>query len=345
MKIIAAVDGTKYSEAAIDALMGMNWPADTQIKILTVLPAEEPGFGFVKLGPGKSAQHLQELEANTLAALKNAFAEREKDMPCKISYEVLAAGDAKSQIVEAAKNWAANLIVMGSRGARGVELMLLGSVSQGVLNTAPCPVIIVKSDEHQAQVQHRLRKGYKSLVLAVDSSQYSLAALNWLKSLKWSEDTKLTLVTVVQSLADAVYTEQDAMIVADLVTKQDATLNLAKSELQNLAKDLSANFAADNIRVHVAIGDPREAIMQAAQKSSADLIVMGSHGRTGLTKLFIGSVSQAVSVHAPCSVAIIRGVVPKGKMGQLNQSGLFTADTKEELMKFYAQVSQKKDES
>jgi nucleotide-binding universal stress UspA family protein len=133
-------------------------------------------------------------------------------------------------------------------------------------------------------------------------------------------------------------TAQDAVMVTELMMQQDATVALAETELQKVAKELSDTVKAENINMQVSVGDPRECILQAAETYGADLIVMGSHGRTGLTKFFIGSVSQAVAVHAPNSVVIIRGVVPKGKMGQLNQSGLFVAENNEELQKKYAEI-------
>ena len=89
-----------------------------------------------------------------------------------------------------------------------------------------------------------------------------------------------------------------------------------------MAQELAAKVGADRVSIEVGEGDPREAILNIAATSSSDLIVMGSHGRTGLTKIFMGSVSQAVSVHAPCAVAIVRGIVPKGKT-TMQQTGMF----------------------
>jgi UDP-N-acetylmuramate-alanine ligase len=114
---------------------------------------------------------------------------------------------------------------------------------------------------------------------------------------------------------------------------------LAENELKKLSAELEENFKAENISNEVIVGDPRESILQTAATAKADLIVMGSHGRTGLTKLFIGSVSQAIAGHAPCSVAVIRGVVPKGKVGALNQSGLFVATNKEEYDQKYNELT------
>jgi nucleotide-binding universal stress UspA family protein len=98
---------------------------------------------------------------------------------------------------------------------------------------------------------------------------------------------------------------------------------LAKTELTKLSTDLAASVGAKNVTIEVGEGDPKDVILNIATAWSADLIVMGSHGRTGLDKLLLGSVSQAVALHAPCSVAIIRGIIAKGK-SQQRQTGMFS---------------------
>ena len=61
------------------------------------------------------------------------------------------------------------------------------------------------------------------------------------------------------------------------------------------------------IQTEVALGDPREVILRVAQEHNADLIVVGSHGRSGIPKLLMGSVASHVVTHAPCNVLVVKG--------------------------------------
>lgn len=320
MKVIAAVDGTPVSEAALEALMAMKFAEGTEIKLLSVLkPGETPLLAMLK-GGRQGADHTQ-LQESAKAALEEMRGRVEASMPgCKLSYELLQ-GDPKVKISEAARNWSANLIVMGSRGNKGVDLIVLGSVSQGVLMQAPCPVIIVKPEEKRS-----IGDGFKNVLIAMDNSPYSQAALNWLKGLDWGSDVRFKLISVVQSLSDTLVDEQLAVRSSAVVLEHETTVAMAETELQIHANELSTKVDGSRIITEVLEGDPREAILQAASDWPAHLIVMGSHGRTGLTKLLIGSVSQAVAVHADCSVAIVRGLVAKGQSDPMQKTGAFKMD-------------------
>ncbi len=327
MKIIAAVDGTPNSEAALDALVGMNLPTDTEIKLVTVVRSDETPLSFLWKGSSKGSLQQEFVEASE-NALNQMVVELGKLIKgCKISAEVLQ-GDAKTQITEAAKKWGADLIIMGSRGNRGVDLIVLGSVSQGVIMQSPCPVIVVKPDD-----EYDLQKGFKNIIIAVDNSSYSQAALDWLKKFTWSSDTAFKLITVVPPLSDAISDVGDVARTSELSRQHEATINSAKQELQAVANELAKTITGGNISIEVGEGDPREAVLQMATVWGADLIVMGSHGRTGLTKLLIGSVSQAVALQSQCSVAIIRGLLPKGAGSEWRKTGRFAVVSPEQLVR------------
>lgn len=315
MKIIVAFDGTPPSEAAINALQEMQWPQGTEIKLLSVLRSDEISLPFLSKGPSQvSQEHMAAAEK----ALKEKSALLEKKMTgCTVSHEI-SQGDAKTKIVEVAKQWGANSIFIGQRGIHGVEPMLLGSVSQGVLLQSPCPVIIVKSDAER-EVSSPL---FKRVLVAVDNSAYSKAALSWIKQINWADNVEFKIVTVVAPLIDQVESLQDATRVEALGLEHEALIAAAKKELEGEVASLKTHFANAKISSGVGQGDPREVILQAAFAMQSDLIVMGSHGRTGLEKLLIGSVSQAIAVQAECSVAIVRGLVPKGT-NKMQLSGRF----------------------
>ncbi|CAN5232788.1 hypothetical protein BH10CYA1_BH10CYA1_08230 [soil metagenome] len=300
MKIIVAIDGSQSSEAAVDALTNIQLAPGTEVKLLIAI---EP---------------YQDAIAKATDALKGMTDELQKKLiGCTVTYEV-AQGDAKSRITEIAKAWSANLIIMGSRGRKGLELMLMGSVSQGVLTQSPCPVIIAKAGE-----THDPSNGFKNILITVDNSEYSKAALTWLQGIQWGPETQFKIATIVQPLVDSFDSVGSITDATNLTRQHDDLIGMAKGEVAKLSADLAAAVGPKNVSIEVGEGDPKDVIINIATSWSADLIVMGSHGRTGLDKLLLGSVSQAVALHAPCSVAIVRGIIAKGK-GQQRQTGMFS---------------------
>jgi nucleotide-binding universal stress UspA family protein len=144
MKILVAIDGSDFSQAALDSVMARPWPPDTEVKILHVVEPPsllmgremggyDPEFEAVWKALRGQAKHLVEKAAGKMRAAK-----------FNVSTE-LVEGDPKSQIIDIAHEWRADMIVLGSHGRTGLNRFLMGSVSQGVVRHAHCSVEIIRS--------------------------------------------------------------------------------------------------------------------------------------------------------------------------------------------------------
>jgi nucleotide-binding universal stress UspA family protein len=144
MKILVAIDGSDFSQAALDSVMARPWPPDTEVKILHVVEPPsllmgremggyDPEFETVWKALRGQAKHLVEKAAGKMRAAK-----------FNVSTE-LVEGDPKSQIIDIAHEWRADMIVLGSHGRTGLNRFLMGSVSQGVVRHAHCSVEIIRS--------------------------------------------------------------------------------------------------------------------------------------------------------------------------------------------------------
>ncbi len=149
MKVLLAVDGSPCSKLAIDSIANRVWPADTFFKVLTVLEPFHPELagwhsGYVPLALEAQQERMNEARAlvEETAGLLGKIGD---SAPDAVTSEVLE-GNVKERIVECAREWHADMIVMGSHGRQGIEKLLLGSVSQAVLTEAPCSVEIVKAN-------------------------------------------------------------------------------------------------------------------------------------------------------------------------------------------------------
>jgi nucleotide-binding universal stress UspA family protein len=141
------------------------------------------------------------------------------------------------------------------------------------------------------------------ILIAVDDSAYSQAAMDWAKSTTWPARTEFLVLSAARPIvASYAVTEVPAM---------NFPAELYEDEVKH-HQEISARFekqlrdAGFQSRALVAQGDPREAIVDAAREHGVDLVVVGSHGRTGLSKLLLGSVASHVVTHAPCTVLVVK---------------------------------------
>lgn len=146
MKILVAVDGSTYSDAAIEEVARRPWPPRSEVKVITVaetptLPGMEPwSVTAVYFEEMEKAVHERAQSVIGAALTKLSTAE---DKTLKISSEIVE-GPPRQLIVEEGEKWGADLIVMGSRGLGAWSRLLLGSVSDSVVHHAKSSVEIVR---------------------------------------------------------------------------------------------------------------------------------------------------------------------------------------------------------
>jgi nucleotide-binding universal stress UspA family protein len=141
------------------------------------------------------------------------------------------------------------------------------------------------------------------VLIATDGSERSvLAARRASEMLKSAE--QVTLLTVLTDVPgdDAGGFEGSVYSPEEIETVWKAELAEAGEELQRTA----AALTGAQVDKRIEVGDPANTICRIAEVLAVDVIVVGSHGRTGLSRLFLGSVSEHVVRHAPCSVLVVR---------------------------------------
>jgi nucleotide-binding universal stress UspA family protein len=136
---------------------------------------------------------------------------------------------------------------------------------------------------------------YKNIVLAYDGSKFSNKALQEAIGIAKSSGGSLLILSIVDITDEF---ESEAPGLTDKMTEK-----LLKLTQKALEKAVAARVKA---KVEVHVGDAYEMIVDISKKKKADIIVMGSHGRTGLTRLLMGSVTSRVIGHAPCSVLVVK---------------------------------------
>ncbi len=277
MKVLLAVDASPDSRHAARIVTGLAEPPDLDILHVVDLDALKHAYISPSLPAGYYETYRQEVSEAAERVLHDMKAEL---VPYAKHLRLIAdAGDAAESIVQTAEESRADLIVLGQRGMTASFAFLLGGVSQKVATYAPCSVLVVKDSAGSLD----------RLLLAVDGSEASDRAVRFLETAPFKGPLHITVVTVwAQGGETAPRTAQ------------------AKGEdfLATIAQRLARRAVA--VETEYLTGDPALAILDAASRRQARMIVLGARGAKAIQRFLLGSVSQKVLVHAPCSVLIVR---------------------------------------
>lgn len=143
------------------------------------------------------------------------------------------------------------------------------------------------------------------VLIAIDDSKFSQEAVHRVAAQIPPEGSEVRILHVVQPMVTAPIPQMDARFTPELKEQ----VHKAQELVERAASDLrSSGF---KVETAVEKGDIRLGIVDSAVEWPADLIVVGSHGRTGLPRLLLGSVAEFVARNAPCSVEIVRGPAQK----------------------------------
>ncbi|MGD9685266.1 MAG: universal stress protein [Candidatus Obscuribacterales bacterium] len=273
MKAILAMDHSDCADAALKAVMERRWTADDEIAVVMVLDLFEalPSFSFDRERAFADARGLVEADAERL---RRAFPET------RVSTRVLE-GYPHVRLAELARETGADCVFLGAHGRRAFSQLLLGSVANSMLFHAPCSVNIIKTTD--------LASGgrYKHILIAVDDSDHSRASIEQILDTQWSDDVTFHLINVLERPESELKEKTEKM-------------------LADYCRLLAERFGEGRCHFELMHGHPREQILNKAKQLPAGLIVLGSHGRDFVETMVLGSVSQAVALQSPCSVAIMR---------------------------------------
>lgn len=134
MKVIFALDDSKYSEHALETVGGRSWPEGTQFRLLSVL---ELGRHESEQVHDKLVDAIKQMLDSKVKILTSLHPDSQVDTR-------IMQGSPKEAILQESEDWGANLIVVGSHGRKGIQKFLLGSVAESLLGHASCPVEVVR---------------------------------------------------------------------------------------------------------------------------------------------------------------------------------------------------------
>jgi nucleotide-binding universal stress UspA family protein len=287
MKVLLAIDSSAASEVALNEVAVRPWPPGTTVEVLGVVDPSH--FLDVPQLVEKVTQRTEELVQHAAERLGISGIE---------ATPLLLSGDPKAIIVDRAGPMNADFVVIGAHGSAGVTLFLLGSVARAVVRFSPCSVEVVRARMRE----NGGRRGMK-ILLATDGSECSLKAARSIAGRPWPTGTEIRILSVIELVVPMFQAPYPS-----------STMETLRSEAMKRSQE--AIMAAEQIltevglqasgTVSVLLASPKEIIPDEASRWGADLIVVGSHGRRGINRFLLGSVSEVVAMHADCSVEVIR---------------------------------------
>lgn len=275
MKILLAIDGSDHSYEAVRALKYL--ARAEELHILHVLDVPTPAYPMMM--PEVAQELYQTVERNMREDGTRLLERIVSLLPMGAGpvTKHLVVGSPAEQIVAFAEQHKADVILLGTRGLGPIKERLIGSVAHRVLTFAPGTKFILPGP----------LKALNQILLPLQGTYDAEHALQFLQQKPFRDPPTVTIFTVLPH------------------TRPPWPVNVASAEqmeshsLQN-AQDFLDDQAAKlgplgyQTRVTATLGTPVEAILQQAMVSNADVILVGSRGRRGMTRMVLGSVSHAL---------------------------------------------------
>jgi nucleotide-binding universal stress UspA family protein len=292
MRILLAQDGSGGAMQAAEMVRDIPWPVGSFLRVVSVI---EPTMTALTAW-GAAADAWAEVDSQISKYHKDELAETVRGLsgPNLTVESAVMRGRPATVIVDEARGFSADLIVMGSRGHGAITSLVLGSVSGEVVDQAPCPVLVAR------------RPSISRLLFATDGSPSAISAEALLCEWPIIEGLPIRVLSVADvpppwgsGIAPTMYREVSASFARDLAD--------AKVDHQRMADESGERLraAGRDAVAEMRVGDAAVEVIAAAVEFDADLVVVGSRGRTGLKRLLLGSVARNVLHGSAASILVV----------------------------------------
>jgi nucleotide-binding universal stress UspA family protein len=266
-RLLVCTDGSPESQGAIGEALVLARLCGSKVYLLQVLETSS----YFEVQATDLLARLEEEIRTQLESIKAEAAGKGVTLETRVRRSV----SAYAAILEEAKEVQPGLIIMGRYGRTGLARLMVGSVTARVIGYSPFKVLVVPREAILS---------FERILVANDGSPCSQAA--------WQEALAVTQRVGASLFAVSVAREEgEITMVEEIVRKMLAEANRQGVPLTTLSPQGQ---------------QPDDAIVQAALRYQVSLIIMGSHGRTGLKRLLMGSVTERVIGQAPCPVLIVK---------------------------------------
>ncbi|MFI5354155.1 MAG: universal stress protein [Desulfobaccales bacterium] len=266
-RLLACTDGSDEGQNAVAQALSLAQVCGSKLYVLQVVEIVPE---FEAVAPDLRACLEEEIRRQKATTASEAALKG-----VQLDYRVLHSVSPFAVIVEEAEKIQPNLIILGRHGRTALVRLFMGSVTHRVIGLSPFNVLVVPRETSLA---------FRRLLIASDGSEFSLAVLTEAVAMAGRADAELFGVAVAREEGEILEAQA---VVHDILTAANRDgVSFQGFSPQGLAAD--------------------EGIIRVARENHVDLIVMGSHGRTGFQRLLLGSVTERVIGQTPCPVLVVK---------------------------------------
>jgi nucleotide-binding universal stress UspA family protein len=292
LRILLATDGSQGSARAeaYACALAQSWGASlTVMSVLEFPPGMNPDYAVNRL-------YLDELMQETTTRLVDVTA-RAGGLGL-LAQSRIATGIPSEEVLAVAGAEDADLVVVGTRGKTGLEHVLLGSTAERIIRMAPCPVLTVPAGKQRAGECQKAT--VTSMLVPIDFSECSLDALEYGALIARRANVSMKLLHVLEPMSYGL-----DLTLPHIAQRESSKAAITK-RLSNLVSVITSLGLVSEFLMSG--GLQADSILDAARAQSVDMIVMGTHGRRGLSHALFGSVAESVLRRSSCPVLTVRSL-------------------------------------
>jgi nucleotide-binding universal stress UspA family protein len=293
-KILVPLDLSLASMEALDYAVWLAKQFRAAIHLMHVYPPDEassvPGAAHLLLQSAEVIERLNE----ELTGIHRKHVPTFCPENCHIR-----GGRPREEIVRVAREIGADLIVLSTRGYSGLKHLLLGSTAERVVRNAPCPVLVARKRKQRSKAT-REAFGIRTILVPTDFSRCSLAGTEYAAFLARKFGAILRLFHAMYPYTNYVFVDRTGVRLSGLAEAVEETARQEMNALKQM--DFLRGLIAE---ADLLPGPAVDEICTAAGSPDVDLIVISTHGRTGLKHALIGSVAEHVVRYADRPVLIV----------------------------------------
>jgi nucleotide-binding universal stress UspA family protein len=285
MRVVVAVDWSDETFNAVQELTKLYAPSE-----VALVHAADLGFlEYPAVAQAMNVQGYDEFRQGLLKAGRQLLDQTAALLPGSVAVKKLCEVGSPAQVIlDTATAAKADLLVLGSRNRNRIAELALGSVSHRVLLHAPCSTLVIK----------RQIPAPSKVLLAVQGDDDARRLQQWLRSNPFVHPVDLTVLTVMPR-PDLV----DPPLLPLVAAWNEAVVKTAQDLLDRIVTGLQGPHYR-TVEAHLVEGNPAESI--AHESARHHLVIVGSHGRGGLERFLLGSVSHAVTHRVACPILVVR---------------------------------------
>lgn len=277
--ILVALDGSDTSGNALRQTIRFARAKQCGVTAVTVLPSYD---GDLELGMMSNIKKAMREPGEKILDAANKIA-LEEGVEIETTLEI---GNIHEAIIDVAIEKDCDMIVIGRSGMHSFGRAFMGSVAARVIGYSPIDVLVMPNDTELK---------WDNILLAVDGSQYSEIAANRAINMAQTYGQELNVISVVDVNEEFYANAPDAV---------EQMVHAARDTVESVQDITKKSKVRTNTFVRE--GESHLKILEMAKELKSDVICMGSHGRTGLRRLLMGSVTEKVIGGAPCPVLVVK---------------------------------------